>query len=77
MSANELTVPSWRRGLRKTTSTSMVHEQMNENEDKSIPRSASSPRLALDNRIEIVSGCPCPEIGEAHVLGGCAILFLC
>ncbi|KAL8621929.1 hypothetical protein ACOMHN_046133 [Nucella lapillus] len=50
-STDEL-MQSWRRSLRKTGSTSMVHEQMNENEDKSLPRSSSSPRLALDNRIE-------------------------
>ncbi|XP_067675903.1 protein phosphatase 1 regulatory subunit 12A-like isoform X15 [Haliotis asinina] len=45
---------AWRAGLRKTGSTSMVHERMSkENEDdRSLPRSASSPRLAFDQRIE-------------------------
>ncbi|XP_070190177.1 protein phosphatase 1 regulatory subunit 12A-like isoform X10 [Littorina saxatilis] len=51
-STDELTVPSWRRGLRKNPSTSMVHEKMKENEDELLPRSASSPRLALDHRNE-------------------------
>lgn len=48
---------AWRAGLRKTGSTSMVHERMSkENEDdRSLPRSASSPRLAFDPRIEDVS----------------------
>ncbi|XP_025099393.1 protein phosphatase 1 regulatory subunit 12A-like isoform X2 [Pomacea canaliculata] len=51
--SEEQEVPSWRRGIRKTGSTSMVHEQLLENDaDKSLPRSASSPRLALDYRIE-------------------------
>ncbi|KAH9495413.1 hypothetical protein Btru_016436, partial [Bulinus truncatus] len=48
--ANEtvLSVPSWRQGLRKTGSTSMVPEWMSENESNSLPRSASSPRLAQE-----------------------------
>ncbi|KAI8773006.1 protein phosphatase 1 regulatory subunit 12A, partial [Biomphalaria glabrata] len=47
-------VPSWRQGLRKTGSTSMVHERMSENESNSLPRSASSPRLAQDARLELL-----------------------
>ncbi|KAH9514768.1 hypothetical protein Btru_023603, partial [Bulinus truncatus] len=48
--ANEtvLSVPSWRQGLRKTGSASMVPEWMSENESNSLPRSASSPRLAQE-----------------------------
>lgn len=50
-----LSLPSWRTNLRKTGSTSMVPEWMADNESNSLPRSASSPRLALDSRLEIVS----------------------
>nr|XP_034333854.1 protein phosphatase 1 regulatory subunit 12A isoform X14 [Crassostrea gigas] len=41
--------PSWRAGLRKTGSTSMVNDSLNENDKNNLPRSASSPRLALNN----------------------------
>lgn len=49
--------PSWRAGLRKTGSTSMVNDSLNENDKNNLPRSASSPRLALNNnnRLENVS----------------------
>lgn len=43
-------IPSWRLGLRKTGSTSMVPHDSSVNkpneDDKNLPRSASSPRLA-------------------------------
>ncbi|GFN83309.1 protein phosphatase 1 regulatory subunit 12a [Plakobranchus ocellatus] len=48
----ELAIPSWRQGLRKTGSSSMVHEWMSQNDSNSLPRSASSPRLALDSRLD-------------------------
>nr|XP_022287237.1 protein phosphatase 1 regulatory subunit 12A-like isoform X11 [Crassostrea virginica] len=41
--------PSWRAGLRKTGSTSMVNDTINENDRNNLPRSASSPRLAANN----------------------------
>ncbi|XP_059141776.1 protein phosphatase 1 regulatory subunit 12A-like isoform X6 [Physella acuta] len=50
-----LSLPSWRTNLRKTGSTSMVPEWMADNESNSLPRSASSPRLALDTRLEILN----------------------
>ncbi|XP_071112924.1 protein phosphatase 1 regulatory subunit 12A-like isoform X9 [Haliotis cracherodii] len=71
---------AWRAGLRKTGSTSMVHERMSkENEDdRSLPRSASSPRLAFDPRIEDdrngtrrssqgTTGVSSPDKGDAKV----------
>ena len=42
-------IPSWRSGLRKTGSTSTVLDKINE-DDKNLPRSASSPRLAEENK---------------------------
>jgi len=48
----DLDIPSWRLGLRKTGSTSMVPQETTvarvTEEDKNLPRSASSPRLAED-----------------------------
>nr|XP_022287061.1 protein phosphatase 1 regulatory subunit 12A-like isoform X11 [Crassostrea virginica] len=41
--------PSWRAGLRKTGSTSMVNDTINEIDRNNLPRSASSPRLAANN----------------------------
>ncbi|RUS83201.1 hypothetical protein EGW08_009012, partial [Elysia chlorotica] len=51
-SEGELPVPLWRQGLRKTGSSSMVHEWMSHNDSNALPRSASSPRLALDSRLD-------------------------
>ncbi|GFS01787.1 protein phosphatase 1 regulatory subunit 12A [Elysia marginata] len=51
-SEGDLPVPSWRQGLRKTGSSSMVHEWMAQNDSNALPRSASSPRLALDSRLD-------------------------
>lgn len=71
-------MPSWRRGLRKNPSTSMVHEKMKENEDELLPRSASSPRLALDHRNETVSECQLQKVGVGIVRGswvGCKSFF--
>lgn len=46
----ETEIPSWRAGLRKTGSTSMVVTSIKkDSEADDLPRSASSPRLALDN----------------------------
>ena len=46
-------IPSWRTGLRKTGSTSMVPHDSTVNkineDDKNLPRSASSPRLAEED----------------------------
>ncbi|XP_062568527.1 protein phosphatase 1 regulatory subunit 12A-like isoform X11 [Saccostrea cucullata] len=42
--------PPWRAGLRKTGSTSMVNDTINENDKTNLPRSASSPRLNNNNR---------------------------
>ncbi|XP_061177553.1 protein phosphatase 1 regulatory subunit 12A-like isoform X8 [Saccostrea echinata] len=44
--------PPWRAGLRKTGSTSMVNDTINENDKTNLPRSASSPRLNNNNRSE-------------------------
>lgn len=49
----EKDTPSWRTGLRKTGSTSMVPHDSTVNkineDDKNLPRSASSPRLAEED----------------------------
>lgn len=45
----EIEIPSWRSGLRKTGSTSTVLDKINE-DDRNLPRSASSPRLAEENK---------------------------
>ena len=45
----DIEIPSWRSGLRKTGSTSTVLDKINE-DDKNLPRSASSPRLAEENK---------------------------
>ncbi|BFZ09867.1 hypothetical protein BsWGS_12903 [Bradybaena similaris] len=51
-SQHELSLPSWRQGLRKTGSTSMVHERMAQTDSNNLPRSSSTPRLVLDSRLE-------------------------
>ena len=45
----DIEIPSWRTGLRKTGSTSTVLDKINE-DDRNLPRSASSPRLAEENK---------------------------
>ena len=45
----EIEIPSWRSGLRKTGSTSTVLDKINE-DDRNLPRSASSPRLTEENK---------------------------
>ena len=48
-------IPSWRAGLRKVGSSSMVIDTINEVDTKNLPRSASSPRLADNNSLQNVS----------------------
>ena len=53
-SASDLSVPTWRHGLRKTPSSSVVNEVI-AGDNGNLPRSASSPRIALDSRLDAVS----------------------
>ncbi|KAK3098884.1 hypothetical protein FSP39_023968 [Pinctada imbricata] len=50
-------IPSWRAGLRKVGSSSMVIETINEVDTKNLPRSASSPRLADTNSLDNIVIC--------------------